>query len=133
LRTPSMKMRMMWKPYRRLRERGEHEGGAAHVQEGPADPERVTPYHLHAARRGMVKRQRRRMAIRERTAEGGRGKGEGHPDLELEGEGREDERALLSDPVRRTPGARVRNIFFFDIRVRNILGAGEGGDHEGRR
>lgn len=32
-----------------LRQRGEHEGGAAHVQEEPADPEpveRVTAYHL---------------------------------------------------------------------------------------
>jgi hypothetical protein len=82
-----MKMRMMWKPYRRLRERGEHEGGTAHVQEEPADPERVTPYHLHAARCGMVKQQRRRMAIRERTAEGEEGRGRGTLTLSLKERG----------------------------------------------
>jgi hypothetical protein len=78
------------------------------------------------------------MAIRERTAEGGRGKGEGHPDLE--GEGRKDERALLleSSLLMLLPAAPA-SVSATASHISPIRSGGhqaracEGGDHEGRR
>jgi hypothetical protein len=80
--------------HRRLRERGEHERGTAHVHKETADPElvrRVRLDHLRARTGNAV-----RVPLRSGAKGAWRRKGMGHGiHLELEGEWREDEGALL--------------------------------------
>jgi hypothetical protein len=80
--------------HRRLRERGEHERGTAHVHKETADPElvrRVRLDHLRARTGNAV-----RVPLRSGATGAWRRKGMGHGiHLELEGEWREDEGALL--------------------------------------
>lgn len=100
---------------RRLRERGEHEGGAAHVQEEAADPEpveRVAPYDLELEGEG---REDEGALLLEDLADAVAG-----------GAGQRERHRLphpRSDPA---PGARVGvSLELFGV------GVGGGGDHEG--
>ena len=91
------------KTYRGLGQRGEHERGAAHVHEEPADPElveRVRLDHLRARTGAGTPRFVRAPAARSGAKAVWRRKGAGGGEyLELEGEGREDVGALLLEDL----------------------------------